>query len=126
MSMTVERCTSSTARDEYSGPPANSRCLPRWIIAAPTATLLAADLRNFLRFIFLSCSPLFFYPAIFQQVLQFAHEFLHVLEVHINRSEPHVGYLVELLQPLHDHFTDFRRRQFALRGLMHHSLNLVH
>src|SRR5262249_24949799 len=42
-------------------------------------------------------TPLFFDRTIFQQVLQFGHHLLHVLEVHVDAGEPHVGHFVELL-----------------------------
>jgi len=46
-------------------------------------------------------SPLvvLFFAAIFQQAFQLGHEFLHVLEIHVNRSEADVGDFVELLRP---------------------------
>src|SRR5882757_2355853 len=69
--------------------------------------------------------PLFLY-AVFQQIFQLAHEFLHVLEVHIHRCESHVGDFIQFLQPVHDHFTDFRGSQLAFRGLLHHTLDFVH
>src|SRR5713226_5746199 len=69
--------------------------------------------------------PLFLH-AILQQIFQLAHEFLHVLEVHIHRSESHVRHLIQLLQPAHDHFADFGGRQLAFRGLLHHTFDFVH
>src|SRR5713101_8505343 len=64
--------------------------------------------------------------TILQKVLQFAHELLHVFEVHIHRCESHIRHFVQLLQPVHDHFADFGGGQFALRSLMDHALDLIH
>src|SRR5229473_1763102 len=69
-------------------------------------------------------SALFLHPVL-QQVLQLAHEFLHVLEVHVHRSESHVRHLIQLLQPAHDHFADFRGGQLAFRGLLHHAFDFI-
>src|SRR5260370_10998506 len=69
--------------------------------------------------------PLFLH-AVLQQIFQLAHEFLHVLEVHIHRCESHVGDFIQFLQPAHDHFTDFGGSQLAFRGLLHHTFDFVH
>src|SRR5882762_23395 len=67
-----------------------------------------------------------FLDAILQQIFQLAHEFLHILEVHIHRCESHVGDFIQFLQAVHDHFTDFGGRQLAIRGLLHHAFDFVH
>src|SRR5260370_12254438 len=67
-----------------------------------------------------------FLDAILQQIFQLAHEFLHVLEVHIHRCKSHVGDFIQFLQPVHDHFTDFGGSQLAFRGLLHHTFDFVH
>src|SRR6202165_4524023 len=67
-----------------------------------------------------------FLDAILDQILQFAHELLHILEVHVHRSKSHVRDLIQLLQPVHDHFADFRGGQFAFGGLLHHALDFIH
>src|SRR6266851_3529269 len=69
-------------------------------------------------------SALFLHPVL-QQILQLAHKFLHVLEVHVHRSESHVRHLIQLLQPAHDHFADFRGGQLAFRGLLHHAFDFI-
>src|SRR6266567_1352161 len=69
--------------------------------------------------------PLFLY-AVLQQILQLAHELLHVFEIHIHRRKPHVRHLIQLFQPVHDHFADFRGRQLAFRGFLHHAFDFVH
>src|SRR6266849_8181694 len=69
--------------------------------------------------------PLFLHTVL-QQIFQLAHEFLHVLEVHVHRSESHVRHLIQLLQPAHDHFADLGGGQFALRGLLHHAFDFIH
>src|SRR6266571_4124949 len=66
-----------------------------------------------------------FFHAIFEQILQLAHELLHILKVHVHRREPHVCHFVQLLQPVHDHFADFRCGQLALAGLVHHAFDFV-
>src|SRR6266567_2501574 len=43
-----------------------------------------------------------FFRAIFEQILQLAHELLHILKVHVHRREPHVRHFVQLLQLVHD------------------------
>src|SRR5437879_5801681 len=48
------------------------------------------------------------FDAILQQILQLAHEFLHVLEVHVHRCKPHVGDFIQFLQPVHNHLANFR------------------
>src|ERR1700682_3884260 len=67
-----------------------------------------------------------FLDAILEQILQFAHELLHILEVHIHRSKSHVRDLIQLLQPVHDNFADFRGGQLAFGGLLHHTLDFIH
>src|SRR5712691_2309446 len=66
------------------------------------------------------------FNAILQQILQLAHEFLHVLEVHIHRRKSHVRDFVQLFQPVHDHFADFRGGQFAFGGLLHDAFDFIH
>src|SRR5215469_3146400 len=70
-------------------------------------------------------TPSFPYAPIFQQIFQLAHELLYVLKVHVHRSEAHVCHFVELLQPVHDHFADFRRCQFTLGTVVNHRFDLV-
>src|SRR5947199_205526 len=50
ISMTVDRSTSSIARAEYSGPPANGRYRPRFTIVAARPTPPPAVFRKLLRF----------------------------------------------------------------------------
>src|SRR2546429_7401136 len=50
ISMTVDRSTSSIARAEYSGPPANGRYRPRFTIVAARPTPPLAVFRKLLRF----------------------------------------------------------------------------
>src|SRR5216683_653116 len=66
-----------------------------------------------------------FFHAIFEQIFQLAHELLHILKVHVYRREPHVRHFVQLLQPVHDHFADFRGGQLALAGFMHDAFDFV-
>src|SRR6266481_484567 len=66
------------------------------------------------------------FNAILQQILQLAHEFLHVLEVHVHRRKPHVRDFVQLFQPVHDHFADFRGGQLAFGGLLHYAFDFIH
>src|SRR6266851_3391079 len=74
----------------------------------------------------LSNSPVLLLRAVLQQVLQLAHELLHVLEVHVHRRKPHVRHLIQFFQAVHDHFADFRGCQFAFRGLLHHAFDFIH
>src|SRR6266849_3187769 len=67
-----------------------------------------------------------FLDAILEQILQLAHEFLHVLEVHVHRRKSHVRDLIQFLETVHDHFADFRGGQLAFRGLVHHAFDFIH
>src|SRR6202521_1150900 len=67
-----------------------------------------------------------FLDTILQQVLQLAHELLHILEVHVHRRESHIRDLIQLFQPVHDHFADFGGGQLAVRGLLHHTFDFIH
>src|SRR5690348_9849597 len=64
--------------------------------------------------------------TVFQQILQLRHELLHVLEVHVHGSESHVSHFIEFLQPVHDHFPDFRGGQLAFRSFMHRAFDFIH
>src|SRR5260370_7568599 len=66
-----------------------------------------------------------FLCAILQQILQLAHEFLDVLEIHVHAREAHVRNFVELLQAVHDHFADFGGGQLALGGFVHDAFDFV-
>src|SRR5260370_2662754 len=66
-----------------------------------------------------------FFRAIFEQILQLAHELLHILKVHVHRREPHVRHFVQLLQLVHDHFADFRCVHLALAALVHHAFDFI-
>src|SRR5215469_6959850 len=69
---------------------------------------------------------LFLDHAVFEEILQFGHEFLHILEIHVDASEADVGHFVELFQPMHDHFADLRGGQFPLGGVVHHAFDFIH
>src|SRR5260370_27573347 len=66
------------------------------------------------------------FDAVLEQILQLAHEFLHVLEVHVYRSKSHVSDFIQLFQPVHDHFADFGGGQLAFGGLLHHAFDFIH
>src|SRR6266567_220361 len=51
-----------------------------------------------------------FFRAIFEQILQLAHELLHILKVHVHRREPHVRHFFVLR-----HFAQFPQRQSFMR-----------
>src|SRR6267143_260150 len=67
-----------------------------------------------------------FLDAILEQILQLAHEFLYILEVHVHRCKSHVRDLVQLLETVHDHFADFGGGQLAFRSLVHHAFDFIH
>src|ERR1700674_2397304 len=52
----------------------------------------------------------------FQQVFQFRHEFLDVLEVEIDRCESYIRDFVVAAQAVHDKLADFAGFALALRG----------
>src|SRR6266852_5944267 len=68
---------------------------------------------------------LFFYGAVLEQVFQLGHEFLHVLEVHIDAGETHVGDFVQFFQAMHDHFADFGGGEFALSGFLNDAFDFI-
>src|SRR5438876_135045 len=125
ISMTVDRSTSSIARAEYSGPPANGRYRPRFTIVAARPTPPPAVFRKLLRFTsLLAFEPCLSTPErvqirtasflnapVLQQVFQLAHELLYILKVHVHRREAHVRHFVECFQLLHDQLADFRGGQ---------------
>src|SRR5713226_591436 len=63
---------------------------------------------------------------ILQQIFQLRHELLHVLEIHVDGCEPHIGHFIQLFQPLHDQFSDLRGGQLAFRGVVYHAFDFVH
>ena len=60
-----------------------------------------------------------------QQILQLGHELADVAEMPVDRCEPHVGNLVELLQLLHDERADLVRGDFLLGALLQRALHAI-
>src|SRR4029077_12038981 len=64
--------------------------------------------------------------AVFQQAFQFRHEFLHILEIQINRGEPDVRDFVEFLDTIHQELADLAGLALALGRFMDKALYFVH
>src|SRR6266542_597899 len=60
------------------------------------------------------------------QSLQLVEELVGVLELPVDRSEAHVGDLVELPQPLHDERPDLARGHLALLSVVQSRFDLIH
>src|SRR3984957_20393483 len=63
--------------------------------------------------------------AVPEQALQLVHEFLHVLEVQVDRGEPDVSDFIELLQMIHEQAANFGSGAFAVRGFADECLRFV-
>src|SRR5512138_590095 len=61
-----------------------------------------------------------------EKVLELAEEFVHVLELAIDRREADVRDLVELAEPVHDSRSDFTRGHLALLRVVKLCLDLIH
>src|ERR1700676_286854 len=66
------------------------------------------------------------FRALFQQTLQLGHELFDILEVQIDGSETNIGNLVELLDAVHQEFSDFASLALALGGFVDKALNFIH
>jgi hypothetical protein len=68
---------------------------------------------------------LFLDGAVSQKVFEFGHEFLDVLEVHVDTGETDVGDFVEFLEAMHDHLADFGGSKFAFRRVVDHPFDFI-
>jgi hypothetical protein len=67
----------------------------------------------------------FFHGAVFEEILEFGHEFLDILEIHIDTGEADVSDLIELFEAMHDHFADLGGGEFAFGGFVDHAFDFV-
>ena len=67
----------------------------------------------------------FFHGAVLEEILEFGHEFLDILEIHIDTGEADVSDLIELFEAMHDHFADLGGGQFAFGGFVNHAFDFV-
>ncbi len=61
----------------------------------------------------------------FQNFLEFIHECLNILELTVDRREPHVGDRIKVLEAAHDKLADLAARNFLLLAGVNLRLDLV-
>ena len=60
-----------------------------------------------------------------EELVEFLKEGVDVLELAVNGGKPHVGHLVQVLQPVHDHFPDLDAGNLPLQGALQLLLDLI-
>src|SRR5262249_45503264 len=61
-----------------------------------------------------------------EEVFEFRHELVHVLEIQVYRGKPHVSHFVVAAQAIHDEFAHFTGFSFTLGRFYDEGLGFVH
>ncbi len=60
-----------------------------------------------------------------QELFDFRHECIHILELTVNTRKPHIGYRVEILELFHDKLSDLTARDLSLSSVIDLRLDRV-